>query len=185
MLKMQIGRDRSVDRASVRQLADWLKTLDKESQREIKKGIKSEIGSVTSQMQGWINSQSPMPPMSGMGKTRTEWGWSGAAVKPSLRLSAGRGKPVAMITGQGGKPGMKKLFAIVERARNSFTDEGAQMVEVLNRRYPGTGKGGRLVWETWLEYRPELVDSVQRALDQLAKQYRRRGIRAVKGLFRG
>jgi hypothetical protein len=184
---MKIGRDRSVDRSSVRQLNDWLKNLDKDSQREIKRGIKAEIGSVTKQMTNHINAQRPMPPMSGF-NSGGDWGWSGPVVKPSLRLSAGRGKPVAQITAQGKKSGMKKMFAIAERAGTrsaGYTPEGVNMIDVLDSRYPGSGDGGRFAWESWLEYRPELIDAVQSALDGLAKQYRRRGLRAVKGLFRG
>lgn len=187
MLKMKIGRDRSVDRASVRQLNDWLKTLDKDAQREIKRGIKAEVGSVTKQMTGHINSLTPMPPMSGF-NSGGAWGWSDPTVKPSLRLSAGRGKPVAQITAQGRKSGMKRMFSIAERAGTrsaGYTDAGRKMIDVLDSRYPGSGKGGRFAWEAWLEYRPELVDAVQSALNGLAKQYRTRGIRAVKGMFRG
>jgi len=186
VLELKVGAGRTVDRDAVRQLNAYLKGLDKDVQSTTKKSIKSEIGSVTVQMQAWINSQNPMPPMSGMGKTKTQWGWSGTVVKPSLRLSAGAGKPVAQITGNGGKAGMKRLFALVERAGTrtpgGFDEAGAQMLYVLDDRYPVAGKaGGRLLWTTWLEYRPDLVDSVERGLNILATMYNRRGIR---GLFR-
>ena len=184
MLKMKIGKDRSVDRSSIQQLNNWLKTLDKDAQREIKRGIKDEVGSVTKQMQDHIRSQNPMPPMSGFGRAKmTDWGWSDPNIKPSLRLSAGRGKPVAQITAQGSKSGMKRMFAIAERAgtrSTGFDDSGENMISVLDVRYPSSGKGGRFAWEAWLEYRPDLVDSVQSALNRLAKEYRGRGLRALK-----
>lgn len=179
MLNVKIGRDAQVDRDSVRQLNQWLKTLDKDVNSQVKKDIKNGVGGVTKQMTEYINAQEPWPPLSGFAGAG-QWGWSNPVVKPSLRLSAGRGRPVAQITAQGrGK--QKRMFAIAERAGSrsrGFSARGIEMIDVLQERFPlVAGRGGRFAFRSFLKYRPELVDRVQLGLNKLAYTYRfRRGL---------
>lgn len=177
MLNVKIGKDAHVDRDSVRQLNQWLKTLDADVNRQTKKSIKDGIGGVTKQMTEYINAQDPWPPMSGFAGGSGEWGWSNPVVKPSLTLSAGRGRPVAKITAQG-KGNQKRMFAIAERAGSrsrGFDLRGIEMIDVLQERFPlVAGKGGRFAFRSFLKYRPVLVDRVQDGLKLLSKKYRYR-----------
>ena len=165
--------DQKIDAVSFKQLKSEFRQLDREVQKEIKNGIKKSIGSVTSRMQGEIDSIRPDAPMSGMESGSKLNQWRSPNVKPSLRLSAGPGKAVAQITASG-KTGYKRMFALTERAgsrSSGFTPAGKRMVSVLEGRNKLVKrKGGRYAFRAYLKYRPLLHDTVQRELDGLARR---------------
>ena len=165
--------DQKIDAVSFKQLKSEFRQLDREVQKEIKNGIKKSIGSVTSRMQGEIDSIRPDAPMSGMESGSKRNQWRSPNVKPSLRLSAGPGKAVAQITASG-KSGYKRMFALTERAgsrSSGFTPAGKRMVSVLEGRNKLVKrKGGRYAFRAYLKYRPLLHDTVQRELDGLARR---------------
>jgi len=165
--------DQKVDALSFKQLKSEFRQLDKSVQKETKAGIKKSLGSVTSRMQGEIDSIRPDAPMSGMSSGSKLNQWRSPAVKPSLRLSAGPGKAVAQITASG-KSGYKRMFAITERAgsrSSGFTDSGKRMIRVLQKRNRLVkGKGGRYAFRAYLKYRPLLHDQVERELNGLARR---------------
>jgi hypothetical protein len=165
--------DQKIDAGSFKQLKAEFRQLDRDVQKETKNGIKKSIGSVTSQMQGEIEGRVRNPPMSGMGGTNKLNAWRAPAVKPSLRLSAGAGKPVAMITASG-KSGYTRMFAITERAgsrSSGFSERGKRMISVLEDRDKLVkGKGGRYAFRAYMKYRPLLHDTVERELNGLARR---------------
>lgn len=165
--------DQKIDAVSFKQLKSEFRQLDREVQKEIKNGIKKSIGSVTSRIQGEIDSIRPDAPMSGMESGSERNQWRSPNVKPSLRLSAGPGKAVAQITASG-KSGYKRMFALTERAgsrSSGFTPAGKRMVSVLEGRNKLVKrKGGRYAFRAYLKYRPLLHDTVQRELDGLARR---------------
>lgn len=165
--------DQKIDAVSFKQLKDQFRELDRQTQKETKNGIKKSIGSVTSRMQGEINTIRPDAPMSGMASGSKLNQWRSPAVKPSLRLSAGPGKAVAQITASG-RTGYKRMFAITERAgsrSSGFTTRGKRMIRVLEGKNKLVrGKGGRYAFRAYLKYRPLLHDQVQRELNGLARR---------------
>lgn len=165
--------DQKIDAVSFKQLKSEFRQLDREVQKEIKNGIKKSIGSVTSRMQGEIDSIRPDAPMSGIKSGSKRNQWRSPNVKPSLRLSAGPGKAVAQITASG-KSGYKRMFALTERAgsrSSGFTPAGERMVSVLEGRNKLVKrKGGRYAFRAYMKYRPLLHDTVQRELDGLARR---------------
>jgi hypothetical protein len=163
--------EQRIDYPDFKRLKDEFKQLDKNVQKQTKKGIKSSIGRVTSGMQARIRTDVNNPPMSGMGYGGVRNRWAYPSVKPSLRLSAGPGKPVAQIVAQG-KGRYKRMFAITERAgsrSSGFDQKGQRMIRVLDSRNPLVkGKGGRYAFKAFLQYRPQLHDAVERELNKLA-----------------
>lgn len=165
--------EQRIDYPDFKRLKDQFKQLDKEVQSEIKKGIKTSIGRVTSGMQSQIRTEVTNPPLSGMGYGGVDNRWAYPKVKPSLRLSAGPGKPVAQITAQGSGR-YKRMFALTERAgsqSSGFTQSGQRMISVLERRYPLVkGRGGRFAFKSFLEHRPKIHDAVQAGLEMLSRR---------------
>lgn len=165
--------DQKIDVGSFKQLKSEFRQLDKDVQKSTKDGIKKSIGSVTSRMQGEVQTLRPDAPMSGMASGSKLNQWRSPNVKPSLRLSAGAGKAVAQITASG-KSGYKRMFAITERAgsrSSGFTTDGKRMIQVLEGRNKLVkGKGGRYVFRAFMKYRPLLHDTVQRELNGLARR---------------
>ena len=165
--------DQKIDAVSFKELKAEFRQLDREVQKETKNGIKKSIGSVTSRMQGEINTIRPNAPMSGMATGSKLNQWRSPNVKPSLRLSAGPGKAVAQITASG-KSGYKRMFAITERAgsrSSGFTERGKRMIQVLEGRNKLVkGQGGRYAFRAYLKYRPLLHDTVERELNGLARR---------------
>jgi len=165
--------EQRIDYPDFKRLKDEFRALDRQVQKETKSGIKKSIGNVTSRMQGDIRSFVDNPPMSGMGGGSKRNSWRYPAVKPSLRLSAGPGKPVAQITAKG-SGGYSRMFAITERAgsrSSGFTNDGKRMIRVLDKRNALVkGKGGRYAFRSFLKFRPQLHDTVQRELNGLARQ---------------
>lgn len=163
--------DQKIDAVSFKQLKSEFRELDREVRKKTVGGIKKSIGSVTSRMQGEIQSSVNSPPMTGMGSGGPNNRWAYPNVKPSLRLSAGPGKAVAQITATG-KGRYKRMFALTERAgsrSSGFTDAGKRMVRVLDERNKLVkNRGGRYAFRAFLKFRPQLHDTVERELNVLA-----------------
>jgi len=165
--------EQKIDAVSFKQLKSQFRELDRQVQKQTKDGIKKSIGSVTSRMQGEIDSIRPDAPMSGMASGSKRNQWRSANVKPSLRLSAGPGMAVAQITASG-KSGYKRMFALTERAgsrSSGFTPAGQRMIGVLEgKNRLVRRKGGRYAFRAYLKYRPLLHDTVERELNGLARR---------------
>lgn len=157
-----------VEILNARELGQQFRELDRGAQLEIRRGIRSSIGSVTSQMQSEIEGRVTGAPMSGMLQGGVKQKWEYPTVKPSFRPSAGAGRAVAQITAKGRK-GFARMFAITELAgsrTDGFTVSGRRMVKVLRQRFPLVkGRGGRFVFKAFLNHRTLMHDAVESALN--------------------
>lgn len=154
-----------------RELNNAFRELDKDAKKEIRQGVKSSIGKVTSQMQTDIRTMVDGAPLSGMyARANPAQNWTYPLVKPSFTPSGAKGR-IAQITAKGSK-GAARMFAITELAgsrSDGFTPSGQRMVRVLRDRFPLVkGRGGRFVFHTFVKHRTLMHDQVEFALNLFA-----------------
>lgn len=184
----------SVNVQNVQSVVSELKALDKNSVRDLRRELRTGLGSVVAKLQSDIPSTPPItgrdgyPSMGHRGSTK----WRGIN-KPKVMFYPGKsirgGNNLVLITVTGGKRGLgfdyAELAGIRSRApkelskpyvrrgsskviRHRVTTQGDLFIEALNRAKPIKGKAGRFAYDSFLKSRPIIVATTEAILDRFA-----------------
>lgn len=141
-----------------RALAKGLERV-KKFEPAMKNRMTKDIRSVAYEFTGLIEDGVPVqPPLSGL---TGNWGRPSSTVRTFPKAPDGRA--IATINVGADSRRFAKYLQMTETAgtrSSGFTPSGKQMIRVLEKLYPLTGKGGRFVWRSFLTVKPEIRERV-------------------------
>lgn len=160
---------------NTRQALNLLKRMEKELFTQMRKEMKGEIGSQSSDI---VNSIPVVEPLSGFNHTgRTSWGGvkASVALTPNKYSQGNDYHPLVSIkvTASGSKVGYD--IAEIAGSRTEGRDRrGKALIRNLNDRYPWKGKAGRFGFKKFLQLQPALAKAALEILDKYMREFNNR-----------
>jgi hypothetical protein len=148
----------SVSATGIREAVKELKQVDPTLLKDLRKDLRAKVGPLAKQVADAVPTQ---PPLSGMGNP-VPTGWS--PVRPTISFTPGASRKtgnhlVSIRVNPVPAKGRRGLYIgeLAGSRSSGSTARGRRLINVLNQRFPMTGKGGRFAYSKFRTLRPDAV----------------------------
>ena len=162
----------SVDSRALNAGLKKLKTLDEDVIKDLRRNLVATIGPYAAKIAEAVPTQAPLSGMNNNGAT--QW----ARVKGTVNLTPGRSKKTGnhllsiRVTPAKERRGVY-IGEMAGMRSNGKSRRGANLINVLNQRFPMIKRGGRFAFDKFRKTRPEFVKlavkSVKKTTDKINK----------------